>query len=220
MPTIAVVGAGGFAREVKWLLDDMSSFTRAHPDAKRPGCEDWTFAGFLADRRGQYDSPIAGDFNWLRDNPVDALALGVGDPGTRWTLGLRLMEEFPHIKWPALVHPSVQFADSCHFADGIIVCANTVATVNVRFERFSMVNLSCTIGHESIVGEASVINPLCAISGGVVLGQRVLVGTHASILQYVTVGDDAVVGSGAMVNRSVASGQTVVGVPARERSKN
>jgi acetyltransferase-like isoleucine patch superfamily enzyme len=80
-----------------------------------------------------------------------------------------------------------------------------------------MINLTCTVGHETKIGEGTVVNPLTAISGGVTLGNRVLLGTHAAILQYVKIGDDAVVGAGALVTKDVPDGVTVVGVPAKAR---
>ena len=78
-----------------------------------------------------------------------------------------------------------------------------------------MVNLACTLGHESRIGEGSVLNPTVNISGGVVLDKGVLVGTGAQILQYVQIGEGATVGAGAVVNRDVPAGVTVVGIPAK-----
>jgi acetyltransferase-like isoleucine patch superfamily enzyme len=103
--------------------------------------------------------------------------------------------------------------------EGVIVCAGTIATVNVRFEPFCMVNLSCTIGHEAVIGRGSVLNPTVNISGGVELGSGVLVGTGVQILQYVKIGDGATIGAGAVVNKNVNAETTVVGIPAKELIK-
>ncbi len=96
-----------------------------------------------------------------------------------------------------------------------MLCAGVIATVNVHFAAFCLVNLACTLGHEARVGRASVLNPTVNISGGVELGDRVLVGTGAQVLQYLRVGDDASVGAGAVVTRDVEARTTVVGVPAK-----
>lgn len=206
MKSIAIVGAGGFARELAWLI--------AAINEKKPT---YQFLGFLVSERGAHDSETLGDFSWLDSNQTDCLAMGIGSPGVRSELSRQLKQRFPRIKWPALVHPSVQFGDSVTVNEGSVICANVIATVNVTFEPFTLVNLSCTIGHEAIIGECTVINPLVAISGGVLIGKRVLIGTHSAILQYVKIGDEATIGAGALVNREVESGSTVVGVPARER---
>src|ERR1700736_2968831 len=102
MKRIAIIGAGGFAREVAWLLEDIAAATNQVASA-------YVSAGFLvsdASRIGPHDSPVLGDFSWLESNHVDALAMGIGAPTIRLKLAEELKERFPHIVWPALVHPS------------------------------------------------------------------------------------------------------------------
>ncbi len=212
---IAIVGAGGFARELAWLISDISQ-----DRARRGSSETMEVAGFLVSDRakvGERDSAILGDFSWLENNHVDCLAMGIGTPEVRLRLGEELKHRFPQIAWPALVHPSVNYHESCHFAAGVTICAGNIATVNVKLEEFALVNLNCTIGHETSIGAGSVVNPVTAISGGVKIGKGVLVGTHVSILQYISIGDHAVIGSGAMVNKDVFPNTTVMGVPAKPR---
>ena len=211
---IAIIGAGGFAREVAWLLKDIN--------AKVPS---YTFCGFLVSdltKLGSGDSQelVLGDFDWLEANlgEIDALVFGIGNPGIKERLANELLRRFPHLSWPSLVHPTVQFdADTVQMGKGVVLCAGTVATVGIIFRDFSMVNLMCTIGHEAVIGPYAVLNPMVNISGGVEVGSGVLVGTGAQILQYVKVGEGATVGAGALAARDVAPGQTVVGIPARPR---
>ena len=216
MKRIAIIGAGGFAREVAWLLEDISAATSE--EASR-----YTPVGFLvsdASRIGPYDSPILGDFSWLESNHVDFLAMGIGTPAVRLKLAEELKERFPHIAWPELIHPSVKWQRrTMRVGEGVIICAGAIATVNVGFKPFCMVNLSCTIGHEAVIGPGCVLNPTVNISGGVELGSGVLVGTGAQVLQYLKIGDGAQIGAGAVVNKDVSPDTTVVGVPAKELAK-
>jgi len=210
---IAVVGAGGFARELAWLISEI-----AHDRSRQKLAATMEVAGFLVSdptKVSERDSDILGDFSWLEKNHVDGLAMGIGSPEVRLRLSQELKRRFPRIPWPVLVHPSVKYHESCQFQEGVTICAGTIATVNVKIEEFAMVNLSCTIGHETTVGAGSVINIMAAIAGGVTIGKGVLVGSHAAILQYLSIGDHAVVGSGAMVIQDVAPNTTVMGVPAR-----
>lgn len=209
---IVVVGAGGFAREVAWLIREI--------DRASGGVE---FAGFVVtdpSRLGEHDSRelVLGGYDWLERNrgAVDALAIGIGTPGPRLKVSAELEARFPHLEWPALVHPSAIFERaSTSLGRGVLVCAGVVGTVNLALEPFAMVNLCCTLGHEARLGEGCVLNPTVNISGGVVLGRGVLVGTGAQVLQYVEVGEGATVGAGAVVTKNVAPGTTVVGVPAK-----
>jgi len=215
---IAIIGAGGFARELAWLISDIAS--QPSPSL-RPISEILEFSGFLVSEpapAARNIRSLLGDFDWLEKNHIDALAMGIGTPAVRLRLSQELKQRFPQIPWPRLIHPSVRYDESCQFAEGVTLCAGTIATVNVRIDAFAMINLSCTIGHETAIGAGSVVNPLTAISGAVTIGQGVLVGTHAAILQGVSIGDHAVVGSGAMVNKDVAPHVTVMGVPARAKS--
>ncbi|MHB8872429.1 MAG: PglD-related sugar-binding protein [Myxococcaceae bacterium] len=213
---IAIVGAGGFAREVAWLIRDLNRVERRYD-----------FTGYVVSdlsRLTDHDSrsQVAGDFDWLEKNlrSVDALAIGIGTPTARLRLATELERRFPQLQWPALVHPSVQLdSESAKIGHGVILCAGTVGTVNLVIEPFAMVNLSCTLGHEARLGRGTVLNPTVNISGGVELCQGVLVGTGAQVLQYVKVGEGATVGAGAVVTKEVAAGDTVVGIPAKSMTK-
>lgn len=215
MKRIIIVGAGGFAREVRWLIEEINAVRL-----------EWTFGGYVVSdmaKLGEHDDrdAVRGDLRWLEGHArdVDALAVGIATPAARLSISAELRRSMPHAEWPALVHPTVRMdRASCALEPGVLVCASTIATVNVRFGAFSMVNLACTIGHESVIGPGAVLNPTVNISGGVSLGSGVLVGTGAQILQYIKVGDGATVGAGAVVTKDVEPGATVVGIPAKPRS--
>jgi sugar O-acyltransferase (sialic acid O-acetyltransferase NeuD family) len=201
MKKIAIVGAGGNAREIAGLIRDLGGYT---------------FLGFIADRQGEHDSALLGGFDWPAEHELDCLAMGIGNPCAKLEVGRRLRRLYPKISWPSLVHPSAYVGPTCELSEGAIVCVGALATENVRVGSFSQLNFGCTVGHETRIGEGCLINPGANISGGVVLGDAVMIGTGAQILQYLTVGDGATVGAGAVVLKDVPPGRVVAGVPARE----
>jgi sugar O-acyltransferase (sialic acid O-acetyltransferase NeuD family) len=209
---IVVIGAGGFARETKWLISEVNNES-----------DIFEFVGYVVSEMrhiGPYDAvdDIIGDFSWLaaNRNDIDALAMGIGSPKPRLRLSHQIEHEIGSFEWPPLIHPSVHFdRASCHFGHGVQLCPGTVATVDVTVAPFSLVNLSCTLGHEANLGRGCVLQPTVNVSGGVQFGEGVLVGTGAQILQYLSIGEGARVGAGAVVTKDVPPGATVVGVPAK-----
>jgi sugar O-acyltransferase (sialic acid O-acetyltransferase NeuD family) len=209
---IVIIGAGGFAREVRWLISEINHVNSS-----------FQFLGYIVSdlsRLTDSDSKpeVLGDYGWLQSNAtkVDCLAIGIGTPSSRLKISRELEGLFPKMDWPALIHPTVRFhRETSKVGKGVILCAGVIGTVNLVIEDHSMVNLACTLGHESIIGKGSVLNPTVNISGGVHLGEGVLVGTGAQILQYVHIGAGATVGAGAVVTKNVEPGQTVVGIPAK-----
>lgn len=207
---IAVLGAGGLARETEWLIRDVNG---ASPS--------WEFAGFVVSdlsKLGPYDdrARVLGDYSVLEAGTIDAVVLGIGTPSSRLKVAEEVARRFPQLEWPSLVHPSVQIdRASLTMERGVVLSAMVVGTVNITLREFACVNLSCTLGHEAVIGRGAVLNPTVNISGGVELGEGALIGTGAQVLQYLKVGEYASVGAGAVVTKPVEPRTTVVGTPAR-----
>jgi maltose O-acetyltransferase len=110
---------------------------------------------------------------------------------------------------------------------------------NIRLGRDVFLNFNCvildvvavTIGAGTQIGPAVQIytadhprDPAVRKTGAefgrpVSIGQNVWIGGGAIILPGLTIGDDAVVGAGAVVTRDVPQGATVLGNPARQKTK-
>ena len=79
MKKIVIIGAGGMARELKSLINEINRRT-----------PEWHFVGYvvsdlnaLTDRDSRNE--VMGDYGWLREhaNEIDAIALGIGTPELR-----------------------------------------------------------------------------------------------------------------------------------------
>jgi sugar O-acyltransferase (sialic acid O-acetyltransferase NeuD family) len=116
---------------------------------------------------------------------------------------------------PILVHGSAYVAPSARLADGVQILPRASVGPNARIGRGGLVNTGAIVDHDVTVDDYSVIDPGAVLTGRVRIGQSVEVGSGAVLIPDVVVGAGATVGAGAVVTRPVATGQTVVGVPAR-----
>lgn len=214
---IAILGAGGQAREVEWLIRDINR-----------KCPTYEFLGYVVGSVSDLSDKdtregLLGDESWLESNRnrVDCLAIGIGSPSLRLKLAVALTSRFPDIEWPSLIHPLATYDPAtCEVGVGVLLCAGTTCTVRVKFGSFALINCGCTVGHEVQIGKGCVVNPGANVSGGVILGDGVLVGSGAQVLQYLRIGPGATIGSGAVVVKNVEAGVTVVGVPAAPLKRN
>lgn len=211
MRDLVIVGSGGFAREVGFLVEDINKESPA-----------WNLVGYVHDGSENIGTPcgksaIIGTTREFIENLTQGInvVIGIGAPAVIWRVSQQLAA-LSHVKFPNLIHPSVvRDRERVSLGHGNIVCAGNVFTTDIKLGSFNILNLACTLGHDIVMGDCNVVNPGVNISGGVVIGNRCLVGTGATILQNKKIGDDATVGGGAVVVKDVEGRTVVAGVPAR-----
>ncbi|KMQ65557.1 acetyltransferase [Chryseobacterium angstadtii] len=207
MKKIAIIGAGGFGREVKMLIDHINQKERQ-----------FELIGFYDDKH--YDHPING-IPYLgkieKINDVEeslCIAVAIGDPKTKKKIIQSIINS--NIEFPNLVHPSVIIGqDNVKFGKGNIICAGVIITIDIEIEDFVILNLSCTVGHDTRIKKYSSFMPTVNISGEVVINEAVYVGTGAKIINLLEIGENTIVGAGAVVYKSLPANCTAVGIPAK-----
>lgn len=206
---IAIVGAGGFGLEVAMLIEQINAASNS-----------WEILGFFDDNVAEGTSinryPVLGKPEQLSSWDKELYTvLAIGDPIAKRGVFDKIHNE--NIRFPTLIHPSVIMGDPefVTIGEGGIFCARTILTTNITVGRHVLLNLSCTVGHESKVGDFSSFMPTCNISGQVTIGQSNYWGTGAKIIHGIRVGDKVTVGAGAVVVSDIPDRATAVGVPAK-----
>ena len=208
MEDIVIVGAGGFGREVLALINDIN---RVAPQ--------WNVVGFADDRpqlRGSTVSgrPVLGPITELAQRRLSPrFVLGIGSPADKARVAEPLLAA--GLEAPALVHPSVVASSSVSFSEGCVICAGTILTCDIHVGRFVTINLACTIGHDSLLGDFVTIAPGVHVSGNVVVEEGCEVGTGVATVQGRRLGAWSMVGAGAVVSSDIPPNCTAVGIPAR-----
>ena len=208
-PELVVYGAGGHAREVCWLAE-------ACPEAG-------VVVAMIDDDPAQHGSvvngiPVCGLADARRRFPSARMTVAIGSPRGRSDAVARATAA--GFAFASLIHPRVERSRWIELGEGVVICAGSVLTTNIRLGRHAHVNVGCTISHDVVLGDFVTVAPGVNISGRVRVGDRAYIGTNAGIVTGeadapLVLAEDAVVGAAACVTRSVAAGTTVVGVPAR-----
>ncbi len=212
--SLVIIGAGGFGREVKWLIERINQYA-----AETSGKGVWNFLGFIDDgmKPGTEigSSVVLGGCEWLDKYGEDIYAAcAVGAAGTRETI-LRKIQNNPKIHFPNLVDPSVLCSGSVSMGQGNIICAGTIFTVDIQIGDFCIINLDCTLGHDVKMEDFVTVYPGVNVSGKVTIGRRSEIGTGTKIIQDKRISSGVIIGAGSIVIHDISENCTAVGCPAR-----
>ena len=206
---IAIFGAGGFGSEVAMLIEQINKVSH-----------EWELVGFFDDGepKGKVINgyPVLGGVENLKQWDSDlSLVLALGKPKTKQDVLGKIHNN--NISYPVLIHPAVIMGDKNYLSigEGSVICAGTIITTNIFIGRHVILNLACTVGHETEIGDFSSFMPTCNISGEVKIGEANFWGTGAKVINKRVIGNNVIVGAGAVVVDDVPENVTVAGVPAR-----
>jgi len=203
MKKIVIIGAGGFGKEVAWVVERIN--------AVRPEFELLGFCDDAADRRegmcGAY--PLLG--------PVGTVKARLGAVGFFCAIGNNRVRQSVTVSTRAMGHepvtvadPSAVIAPSAVIGKGSYVGIGGVVSVGSRLGDGVLVNHQVTVGHDVMVGDFAQLCPGVRVSGGSVLGEGVLMGSNACTIPCVRVGTWATVGAGAVALRDIQDGGSLI----------
>jgi sugar O-acyltransferase (sialic acid O-acetyltransferase NeuD family) len=201
---LIIICASGFALEVFWL-------------AKRAG---YKIVGFLDDSdecQGKeiFGVKVLGKVNSWVNFSTNQFVIAVGAPKTRKLIHAKMSGGEIEPDFATLIDPSAILGQDVKFGPGSIVCAGVIATVFVNAGEHVIVNLNCTIGHETTISDFVTIAPLVAISGCVKIEKLVEVGTGAVIRQGLVLGASSMLGMGGVLTKNIPENSLFFGSPAK-----
>ncbi|MBD7984587.1 acetyltransferase [Sporosarcina sp. Sa2YVA2] len=206
MKDIVIIGAGGFGREVAWLIEDINKVNK-----------EWNIIGFVDDNKNIQDTEVngykvVGNIEWLKNQKLNVVN-AIGDPIAKKKVIERLADS--ENTFPVLIHPSVIMSERITFGEGSIICAANILTTNIEIEKHVIINLDCTIGHDAILGNYTTVLPSVNVSGFVKTEDCVSIGTGSAVIQGVTIGENTVIGAGSIVVKDLPANCTALGAPAK-----
>jgi len=209
MEEIYILGSGGFAKEVYFLIKEINKYdVIALIDTKEK--KDIVFF--------EKSIPIISEKSFLnqKHETLPLLAIGLGDP----KLIQKLSEKFKDFEFPNLIHPNVVYdKNNITMGSGNILTPGVIMTTNITIGNFNIFNLSVTIGHDVKIGDGNIFNPSVNISGQVTIGSANLFGVGSVVLQEKSIGNNSILGALSLLTKSMGDNLVMVGVPAKELNR-
>ena len=210
MKKLVIVGAGGFGREVEWLIKRINN---VNPQ--------YEFIGFVDDAKSLGESIGHSSVVYNTDDlskveePL-SVVIAIGNAKVRKMLAEKLKVN-SNLSFPNLIDPAVIYdSEELTIGEGNIICAGTIMTVNIKIGNFNIINLDCTIGHDDLLKDYITIYPSVNVSGCVEINNCVEVGTGTQIIQGLSIVGDTIIGASAAVVKSIEEFGTYVGVPVKK----
>ena len=169
-------------------------------------------AGFIDDNPTRVGArvlgwPVLGGIEAIP--PGASVALGIGENASRRE---KLALAGQH-GWalPVLIHPAAVISPSAELGAGTVVMALAAVNARARIGRGCILNTSCSVSHDCVLGDVVHISPGTHLAGTVTIGDNTLIGMGATILN----GANCTIGAGSVLVANLPDGVTAYGNPAR-----
>ncbi len=203
---LAILGAGGFGREVYHLID--KNF--------------YDVVGFIDNQNTLENLPvniIGSDViieSLKSKNIADYVAIAIGNMKARrklYNLCICI-----NIGLPTIIHSSATILSSTLIGNGTFVYPGTVIMNDCKIGNSVLVNSGVTMGHDVEIGNFSNINPGVNLAGRIKIGEECMIGIGASIRENIKIGNRVIIGAGSVVVKDIPDDSLVYGVPAKNQS--
>ena len=188
---ILIVGAGGFGREVQWLIERINQKALT-----------WELVGYLDDgvepQTMINGCRVLGGIDKLREYGSEiSVAIAVGSARTREKIADRI-KAIGNFQFPNLVDPDVQMSGFLQIGEGNIILENTIIQPFVEIGAGNLFWHNVKIAHDDKIGSFNTFAQNTSVAGVVNIGNNCFFGNSSIILNRKNIADYTLVGAGAI----------------------
>lgn len=208
MDDIIIYGAGGMAREVIELIENINTVIPT-----------WHIKGYIDDFKvacGEIINgyKILGTSELLKDFNIPMnIVIAIGNPTEKEKVYQHIKEY--QLKYPVLIHPTARIAKSVKIGEGSIIGIDCIISVNSTIGKHVFLNMRTVLGHDVIIGDFSSCFVNSILCGNVLVNEGVLIGSNSVIKEKKVIGKNAKVSMGSVVLFDVEEGSVVMSRPSK-----
>ena len=205
---LAIIGTGGFAREVFHLAKHVNKFNKNIKSF------------YFVELDKFYKEEFCEGQKVLRFSECDlsnmSFVIAVGDPSIR----RKIANSIPtNTKYANLISPLAFVANDLVYEDGLIVMPFSYLSCNVKIGKHVHVNSHCVVGHDSILGDFFTSACGVNIAGNNLIEDNCYFGMNSSTRQGISITKNSIIGLNAGVVKNILTEGTYIGTPAKLISK-
>lgn len=195
-----IMGAGDFAREVY----------EYHKFLKIPVCG---FYDEITEKTSLRNLPIYRKISDIpKINQVYFVA-GTGNPFANKKFANIIEQNNLKLSEPIICDSYI--GENVIIGNGSVVCPKSILTCDISVGKFSIINISTTIGHDCILDDFVVLSPNCSLSGHTKIKSETLLGTNVVTIPKRNICNNVVVGASSCVVKDITESGTYIGSPAK-----
>ena len=145
-------------------------------------------------------------------NQFDEILIGIGYKHLKVRAGL--FERF-HTKIPfgKMVHSTVWVDPTARIQPGCVIYPGCVIDAKSVISENTVLNVSCTIAHDTAIGKHCFLSPRVAVAGFVTTGEQCILGINSTIIDNISIVAKTQIGGGTVVIKNIETSGLYVGNP-------
>lgn len=211
MKNLYVIGGGGFATEVLFVIERMNI-------TKKKWLNIYVIDDNIEPGTKIREYEIVGDLNYLLTLKVDIdVVISINNTSIRKQIIEKISKNRKNVFFPNIIDKtSIIDEKYLQIGEGNIIMHFVVLSTNLILGNFNIFNSYTGIGHDTIIGDFNTFNPRVAISGNVVMKDLNNFGVNSTVLQNKKIGSDNQIWMNSSIVKNIKDCEKYFGIPAKK----
>jgi sugar O-acyltransferase (sialic acid O-acetyltransferase NeuD family) len=150
----------------------------------------------------------------FENQSFDEILIGIGYKHlkVRKQLFERFIEKIPFGK---IIHSTSWVDKTALIKEGCVIYPCCCIDAQVVVGQNTLLNISCSVAHDTQIGKHSFLSPRVALAGFVAINEMCILGINATVIDNITIVSNTQIGGGAVVIKDIEDSGLYVGNPTR-----